>query len=122
MQIPLILLTGLLYLPALVLAGDPVIPSDKEVIRFETKLGEVTFLHKMHADLSITECTTCHHTLQPGDERVKPCHECHGEKDAETPKIKTVFHWTCTGCHEYTVAHGDKAGPLEKKCKLCHVK
>jgi hypothetical protein len=104
------------------LAGEPVIPADKEIIQFETKIGTVTFLHRMHADLSVTQCDTCHHTLKPGDEQVKPCHECHGSKDGEAPKVKTAFHSTCAGCHEYTVAHGDKAGPEPKKCKLCHVK
>ena len=118
----LILLAALMCLPGVVLAGEPVIPSDKEVIKFETKLGTVTFLHKMHADLAVTECTTCHHAFKAGDERVKACHECHGSKDGETPKVKTAFHSTCIGCHEYTVAHGEEAGPLEKKCKLCHVK
>ncbi len=118
----LMLLAAVMCLPGVVLAEEPVIPSDKEVIQFETKLGTVTFLHKMHADLTVTECTTCHHTLEAGDERVKPCHECHGDKDAEAPKVKTVFHSTCAGCHEYTVAHGGEAGPQPKKCKLCHVK
>lgn len=116
------LLTGLLCLSGVALAGECVIPADKEIIHFETKLGTVTFLHKMHADLSITECTTCHHTLQPDDDRVKACHECHGKEGTGAPEIKTAFHSTCAGCHEYTVAHGEEAGPLPKKCKLCHVK
>jgi hypothetical protein len=103
-------------------AEELAIPADKEVIQFDTKLGTVSFLHKMHADLKVTQCNTCHHSLQPGDTSVKPCHACHGDKDAAAPKVKTVFHSTCIGCHEYTVAHGDKAGPEQKKCKLCHVK
>lgn len=116
------LLAGLALLPAAVLAHDLTIPADKEVIQFDTKLGVVTFLHKMHADLSVTECTTCHHMLKPEDETVQACHACHGSKDGEAPKVKTAFHSTCIGCHEYTVAHGDEAGPQKKKCKLCHVK
>lgn len=117
-----ILLAGLVSLPGTVLAHDLTIPADKEVVQFETKLGVVTFLHKMHADFKVTECTTCHHTLKAEAETVKACHECHGSKEGDAPKVKTAFHSTCIGCHEYTVAHGDKAGPLEKKCKLCHVK
>ena len=117
-----ILLAWLAYLPAVVSAHDLTIPADKEVIQFDTKLGVVTFLHKMHADLKVTECTTCHHMLKPEDEVVKACHECHGSKDGEAPKVKTAFHSTCIGCHEYTVAHGEEAGPQKKKCKLCHVK
>ena len=120
----LILLAWLacLSVTANVVAAEPVIPADKETIQFDTKLGTVNFLHKMHADLKATECTTCHHKLQAGDTSVKPCHDCHGKKDSGAPKVKTVFHATCIGCHEYTVAHGDKAGPEQKKCKLCHVK
>lgn len=98
------------------------IPEDKTVIQFETRLGIVTFAHKKHADLSITECTTCHHDLLPADASVKPCHECHQHKSKEPSKAKTAFHNRCTGCHEYTVAGGQNAGPLKKKCKLCHVK
>lgn len=99
-----------------------VIPEDKAVIQFETKIGIVTFAHKMHAGLSITQCTTCHHDLLPADTSVKPCHECHQHKSKEPAKTKTAFHDRCTGCHEYTVAGGQNAGPLKKKCKLCHIK
>ena len=112
----------LICLSGIALAADPVIPTDKEIIQIKTKLGTVTFLHKLHADLSKTECTTCHHTYIVGDERVKACHECHGKKATEVPKVMTAMHSTCIGCHEYTVAHGEEAGPLKKKCKLCHVK
>jgi DnaJ-class molecular chaperone len=122
MRTYLIMLAGFLCLSGAALAYETVIPADKEVIQFETKLGTVTFLHKMHADLSVTKCTTCHHALKEEDERVKACHECHGKDVAEAPKVKTAFHSTCIGCHEYTVAHGDEAGPQKKKCKLCHVK
>lgn len=103
-------------------AADITIPADKAVIHFETKLGIVTFAHQMHANLSITQCTTCHHKSEPTDTTVKPCHECHQHKKTELPKAKKAFHTRCTGCHEYTVAGGQHAGPLKKKCKLCHVK
>ena len=111
-------------------AGELTIPDDKAVIQFETKLGNVTFAHKKHAGLSITECKTCHHKMEPADTVVKPCHECHlhkgkSKKDAkpdEPLKTKDAFHVRCIGCHEYTVAGGGHAGPIKKKCKLCHVK
>jgi hypothetical protein len=105
-----------------VMANELTIPEDKTVIQFDTKLGVVTFAHKMHADLSIAECTTCHHKSQPTDTVIKPCHECHDHKSTEPSKAKTAFHNRCTGCHEYTVAGGQNAGPLKKKCKLCHIK
>ena len=105
-----------------VMAEELAIPDDKAVIQFETKIGTVTFAHLMHAGLSITQCTTCHHTKQPTDTIVKPCHECHQHKSKEPAKTKIAFHDRCTGCHEYTVAGGQHAGPLKKKCKLCHIK
>ena len=103
------------------------IPEDKNVIQFPAKLGNVTFAHKKHADLGITQCTTCHHKHQPTDTVIQPCHECHKHKvdkadEAAPPKTKTVFHTRCIGCHEYTVASGEQAGPVKKKCKLCHIK
>jgi hypothetical protein len=104
-------------------AAELTIPDDKAVIQFDTKLGAVTFAHAMHASLSITECTTCHHKMEPGDTAVKPCHECHQHKsDENAPKTKKAFHTRCTGCHEYTVAGGQHAGPVKKKCRLCHIK
>ena len=113
-----------------VVAGCLTIPDDKTVIRFDSKLGDVTFAHRKHADLSITRCETCHHKYQPGDHVMKPCHECHKHKGksikkvetGEAPKTKDAFHVRCIGCHEYTVAGGQQAGPIKKKCKLCHVK
>ena len=108
-----------------VMAEVLTIPEDKAVIQFETKIGVVTFAHQKHADLSITQCITCHHEILPTDTVVKPCHECHqhkSTKSAEAPKTKIAFHNRCTGCHEYTVAGGQNAGPLKKKCKLCHIK
>jgi len=108
-----------------VVAEEPQIAPDKAVIQFDTKIGVVTFMHQKHADLSFTECTTCHHTFkaEPG-ETVKPCHACHEHQagDTEAPVAKTAFHTRCIGCHEYTVSQGETAGPLKKKCKLCHVK
>lgn len=105
-----------------VLAEDLIIPEDKAVIQFETKLGIITFAHQKHAGLSITECTTCHHTLQPADTEVKACHDCHQHKSKEPQKTSKALHTRCTGCHEYTIAGGQAAGPLKKKCKLCHIK
>jgi hypothetical protein len=104
---------------------EPVISPELAIIEFQTKLGTVTFRHQMHAGLGATECTTCHHTFKAEEGPIKPCHACH-EHDAEsaddTPKAKTAFHTRCIGCHEYTTGQGEPAGPLKKKCNLCHVK
>jgi len=88
---------------------------------FRTMLGSVTFLHNMHANLSATECTTCHHTFEDQG-NIKRCHECPDRKRRVAPASKKVFHLRCIGCHEYTVQAGAKAGPGGKKCLLCHVK
>ena len=100
------------------------IPADKATIQFDTKLGVVTFMHQKHADLSSTECATCHHTFEgAAGESINPCHDCHKKKKgAESPAAKSAFHTRCVGCHEYTAEKGEQAGPLKKKCKLCHVK
>ena len=113
-------------------SAELTIPSDKAVIQFNSKLGVVTFAHEKHAGLKITECKTCHHKIEPADTVVKACHECHkplpkGQKKAEVkegeaPPNKTAFHTRCIGCHEYTVSQGMEAGPLKKKCKICHIK
>lgn len=110
------------FLISNVIAEEIVIPADKEIIHFQTKIGVVTFLHQMHAGLDITECTTCHHKLQPEDTAVAPCHDCHKHESKKPAKAKTAFHTRCTDCHQYTVDGGDHAGPVRKKCKLCHVK
>ena len=107
------------------IAEELTIPEDKAAIQFDTKLGTVTFAHQKHAGLTITQCTTCHHKIQPADTEVKPCHDCHKHDAKSSDKVlKTskAFHVRCIGCHEYTAAGGQNAGPLKKKCKLCHVK
>jgi len=118
----LVIIVLFLGLSSTALATEIAIPDDKKVIQFETKIGIVNFLHAMHSELTITECTTCHHKLQPEDTTIQDCHDCHKKDSKKTPKAKIVFHTRCTGCHQYTVEGGDKAGPVRKKCKLCHVK
>jgi len=124
MRLNIFMLALLSLLVGNVMATCLTIPQDKAVIQFETKIGAVTFAHEKHAGLSITECMTCHHNHQPDDTVMQPCHECHKHKAEETdpPKTKTALHTRCIGCHEYTVAGGQQAGPVKKKCKLCHVK
>ncbi len=118
-------LTGLLSVVFLTvgLASAQEIAPDKEIIIFEnSKLGPVTFLHKMHSELDDVKCTTCHHTTQGGSEP-EDCHNCHKPQAAhgEAPKSIEAFHTRCRGCHQYTVDSGKNAGPV-KKCTLCHMK
>jgi len=124
MQKKLFFATLLLMFLSNGMAAEFTIPEDKAVIQFQTKLGIVTFAHQKHSGLSIAECTTCHHKIQPEDTVVKPCHECHKHdaKSKDVLKTSKAFHTRCIGCHEYTAAGGQNAGPLKKKCKLCHIK
>jgi len=124
MQKKLFFATLLLMFLSNGMAAELTIPEDKAVIQFQTKLGIVTFAHQKHSGLSIAECTTCHHKIQPEDTVVKPCHECHKHdaKSKDVLKTSKAFHTRCIGCHEYTAAGGQNAGPLKKKCKLCHIK
>ena len=103
--------------------GELTIPDNKAVIEFDAWPGAVTFAHKKHAELSITKCSTCHHKMLPEDTKVKACHKCHKDTvKRKTPKAREVFHTRCTGCHEYTIAGGQDAGPKRSKCKLCHIR
>ncbi len=110
-----LLVAGLFLVSTCVIAAD--IPADKATIKFETKMGTVTFPHKAHAEKE--KCATCHHTTKEG-EAVKACTDCHG-KDPKAPKMQDAAHKLCKGCHEKTVAAGKKA-PNAKDCKSCHVK
>ena len=105
-----------------VMADGVTIPEDKTVIQFESRIGDVTFAHRKHAEFSSIQCATCHHKLQPADAVILPCHECHLHKSNSPPKAKKIFHTRCTACHKATIADGQDAGPLIQKCKLCHVK
>lgn len=122
MQLNLFSVILLCLITSNVISGELTIPEDKAVIEFETKLGMITFAHKKHAELSITQCSTCHHKLQATDTVVKACHECHQHESTDPDKTKVAFHTRCTGCHEEIVASGQSAGPLQKKCKLCHIR
>lgn len=102
--------------------AEETIPADKQILSFVSKPGTVTFRHKAHADMTITECATCHHT-HTGEIPVKPCGDCHVKKKKEdTPSKQKAFHLRCQGCHQYTMEQGKRAGPLKKQCKLCHIK
>jgi hypothetical protein len=98
------------------------IPKEKTEIQFKSKTGNVTFAHRKHAELSTVQCTTCHHKHEATDTTMQPCHECHLHKSKNPPKAKKAFHTRCIGCHEYTVAGGQAAGPVKKKCILCHIR
>lgn len=104
------------------LAGS--IPAGKETIKFEAKMGAVSFPHKAHADKGVS-CVTCHHTSKEG-EAPKGCGSegCHDAKEAKgkAAKLADAVHKNCWDCHDKTAAAGKKSGPVKKDCKVCHVK
>jgi len=114
-------LTVLLSLGCATVMAAEQIPADKEIIYFDrSKMGVVTFMHKMHSTLEGVNCTTCHHTSR-GAGQPEDCHNCHQPvPQGEVPESGTAFHTRCRGCHQYTVDSGKKAGPV-KKCTLCHI-
>ena len=114
-------LTTLLLLLAFAVAqAAPTIPSDRVVIKFQTKLGIVTFQHNAHTARS-NNCQTCHHT-HAGTGQPRACHSCHTHEGTnDIPKVPDVIHLRCQGCHEANLKAGKPHGPLVKECKLCHV-
>jgi DnaJ-class molecular chaperone len=111
-----LLVAGLFLVSMCVMAAE--IPADKATIKFETKMGTVTFPHKAHSERA--KCAECHHGLKEG-ETPKACSACHGkEAKDKSPKLADAAHKVCRTCHEKTVAAGKKAPG--KECKACHVK
>ena len=121
MRIELMIFIAITLLSADTAFGQQVPPAETAVIEFHTKLGKVTFQHSMHASLSITKCTTCHHTFE-GVGDIKACHDCHNKEGQGAPALKVAFHERCIGCHEYTAKGGEQAGPVKTKCLLCHIR
>ncbi len=76
-------------------------------VKFDVKMGNVTFNHAAHQEL-VADCATCHHT--GGFESCKSCHD-----GTKAPKSKDAFHNSCKDCHK-------KEGKGPQKCKECHVK
>ncbi len=113
-----LLVAGLFLVSMCVMAAE--IPADKATIKFETKMGTVTFPHKAHVDKG-AKCEDCHHAVK-GMEAKNNCAACHDAKEAKgnAPKLADAVHKTCKGCHEKAVAAGKKAPG--KDCKSCHVK
>lgn len=119
------LVIGLALLTLLAIAAE--VPEGSEELKFEAKIGTVTFAHAHHA--TIAECTDCHH-MWDGAEGTTPqkCSECHMAKEEKdgAPKLMDAVHQNCGDCHQAKRDAGEKAGPLTemkaKECKDCHVR
>lgn len=107
--------SGLLLLFALAILGgagtrilDEKDPPEKIV--FETKRGDVTYLHAKHAEREKEVCETCH------DVPFKKSAEepLHYKKHKQAEKEKA----SCATCH----VKGGKAFESRKNCNTCHEK
>lgn len=80
--------------------------------------GEVSFSHKIHAQMSEMSggCETCHHYNTTGP--VLKCRSCHSETrvrdDLRTPDLEAAYHRQCLNCHRQWRGATD--------CQECHVK
>ncbi len=82
--------------------------STPEMIVLKSKLGNITFPHLRHEQMS-SNCETCHHMgVAAGG-----CSHCHNN-NPEAPKAKDAYHRLCKGCH------AEKRGP--SGCGDCHKK
>ena len=89
------------------IAANVVANNGPAEVKFDTKMGAVTFGHADH-QAAVADCTTCHHNgIDNGS-----CRSCHDGNKA--PSFKDAAHKLCKDCHK------DNAGPT--KCKGCHVK
>lgn len=80
--------------------------------------GEVSFSHKIHAQMSEMAggCETCHHYNTTGP--VLKCRACHSDKrvrdDYRIPDLEAAYHRQCLNCHRQWTGSTD--------CQECHVK
>jgi hypothetical protein len=87
-----------------------------ETVKFETKMGVITFSHKTHQSMEGVSCKTCHHTSE-GAAVDKKCSDCHTDKaEGKRLSMKDAAHKLCKDCHK-----AKKKGP-QAKCTDCHVK
>ncbi len=104
--ISLFLLSLLLLVTLVALAQDA---PDKIV--FESKMGNVTFDHKLHTERVEGDCTACHDKLFPQSrEPINFKEKMHRVAEEE----KT----SCGACHH----PGGEAFESKGNCKNCHVK
>jgi c(7)-type cytochrome triheme protein len=98
-----------------VVAGLTVLPAQekkppKELI-FQSKMGNVTFLHAKHVEREKGDCKVCHPALFPQSDA--PLNFKAGmHKPAEAKKTSCAF------CHR----PGGQAFAVQGNCKKCHVK
>lgn len=127
--VPIAILTGVLFVTALV---GYLIPEDSDGppmrVLLENKAGKVLFTHTTHLEMQDQNCISCHHTS--GDDKTPPkCSTCHVRKFDEVfiaDHQNRIDEKQCVSCHHpsATIAHfshdahaGDYA---QDDCQACH--
>ena len=119
-------------------------PEPREILFFESTIGEVIFPHEAHFDMLEIECQTCHHEHEAAkldfphpeyfDDFWIKCGTCHHEIETpqvaqscaschycptdcadETLSVKVVIHKSCWQCHEGGTGQG-----ASETCVFCH--
>ena len=98
-----------LLLGLLTMSGPPPLQAATPVdVVIKSKLGNVTFPHRVHEKI-VANCETCHHMGVAAGGCIR-CHNTH----PDAPRAKDALHRLCKGCH------AEKKGP--SGCKDCHKK
>lgn len=105
----LAVLTPLTIASCLLFAADEKAP---EKFVFETKNGNVTFLHQKHSEREKEKCKACHDKLWPQKKGAPLNFKAGVHKIAETKKT------SCGACHY----PGGTAFESKGNCAKCHVK
>ncbi len=87
-------------------------PAPPEQLVFETKMGNVTYLHAKHVEYAKSDCGVCHDKLFSQSVKAPLGYKGAVHKTAETKKI------SCGACHNA----GGAAFASTGNCKRCHVK
>jgi c(7)-type cytochrome triheme protein len=82
-----------------------------EKVVFDSKMGNVTFVHAKHAERVKNDCTTCHEKLFP--QAKAPLN--YKEKMHQVAEANTT---SCAHCH----VEGGAAFAAKGKCNTCHIK
>jgi c(7)-type cytochrome triheme protein len=83
-----------------------------EKLVFQTKMGNVTYLHAKHAERAKGDCTACHEKLFQQSAKAPLNYKAGMHKTAEAAKT------SCAACH----VAGGTAFATAGSCAKCHVK
>ena len=127
--IPITILTGILFITALVGYLIPETSEEPPVrVLLENKGGKVIFTHRTHADLQDGDCASCHHTSGTSSSPLK-CTTCHVAKfdDAFAASHQDAFdEKQCSTCHHPAAGIGNFSHEkhledyVPDDCTACH--